>query len=271
MSTHQDSGPGTVDERGRVRTRSIVFRLAWGLLAASAFGMALSMVTLWVVVGAQGSELTLVTLIGLSLYGAAVLVSPYRRRLRWAWVLTWLLPIGFAAVGLLLPRREVGVWYLVVAAGLAIAQAVAWSGFRDGRSATVRADARSVSAARRIPFLAALAILTVVAAAGVLNAIVGYFFYAGDVGLAFLLFGATGVYAVTVLLTGYARAETWAWVATWILVGMLVAVSPFASSGAGPYYLGAGVLLAACQVAAVGRFAFARREQVAAAVVGAER
>jgi hypothetical protein len=55
------------------------------------------------------------------------------------------------------------------------------------------------------------------------------------------------IYALVVLLTGYRRGEPWAWWVTWAMVGIYGLVILYAPD-AGPYYLGAAVVMAFAQL-----------------------
>lgn len=95
-------------------------------------------------------------------------------------------------------------------------------------------------------------ILVLIAGASVVNHISGPLvgFAEGDAEvLMFLGLAAMNIYAVVVLLTGYLRGERWAWWVTWVLVGLYGLVILYAPD-AGPYYLGASVVMAMAQLLA---------------------
>jgi hypothetical protein len=65
--------------------------------------------------------------------------------------------------------------------------------------------------------------------------------------LAFFALAVGNIYALVVLLTGYRRGERWAWWATWAMIavyGITILYAP----DAGPYYLGAAVVMAIAQL-----------------------
>ena len=93
-------------------TRNPMFTVGWVILVVAAGLMTLNHLLLAVF---DPAEVTL--FLGWTLfcvYALVVIAIPLRRRQRWAWYATWLLPVGLVAAAISAP--DVAVFYYVVAA-----------------------------------------------------------------------------------------------------------------------------------------------------------
>lgn len=87
------------------------FKIGWIVLLVSAALMTLNHSVLFFAL----NEPTLFAgWAAFNLYALLVISIPFRRQERWAWLATWVLPIGLAAGGLSVPA--IGIYYIAVAA-----------------------------------------------------------------------------------------------------------------------------------------------------------
>jgi hypothetical protein len=101
-----------------ILTQPATFRLGWWvLLGISVLSVISYIVLIFVVPGLIDSFIAWATF---SLYSVIVLLIPYRRGERWAWYLTWALPVP--SIVLSLNNPDVAPAYLTVAGLMAIGQ-----------------------------------------------------------------------------------------------------------------------------------------------------
>ncbi len=101
---------------GTTQTRSTRYQVGWWILfAISALSVVSNAVLIFVQTTLVDSFIAWSTF---SLYSAIILLIPYRRDERWAWYLTWALPIPYLVLGLNNPDAAP---YYLTAAGLVIA------------------------------------------------------------------------------------------------------------------------------------------------------
>lgn len=91
-----------------------LFRAGWIVLIVGAALMTLNHVVLLFVLD---SPLLFLGFALFTLYALVVAVIPLRRRERWAWYATWLLPMGMAAAAVIdVTNPNVAIFYIVAAA-----------------------------------------------------------------------------------------------------------------------------------------------------------
>ncbi len=113
-------------------------------------------------------------------------------------------------------------------------------------------DSSTQSASYRIGWW----VLVTIAGISLLNHLSGPFLdfvETDDQTLAILAFAAMNIYALTVLITAYRRAEAWAWWVTWVMVA-LYAVTILYAPIAGRYYLGGAAAMAFAQLLTLSAF-----------------
>lgn len=108
-----------------IYTRSKAYKVGWFVLLGIAVLSVLSYVVLiFAVPGLLDSFIAWATL---SLYAAVVLLIPYRRAERWAWYLTFALPVPTIVLGLNNP--EAAPYYLTAAGLMVVSQLLTRSAF----------------------------------------------------------------------------------------------------------------------------------------------
>ena len=101
-----------------VSSRSTTQRVGWWILfGISALAVLNHAVLIFVI---PGEEVLFIGWTAFSLYSALVLYIPYRQGEKWAWYSTWILVVAFAAM--ILFDAEIGIFYLVAAGLMALAQ-----------------------------------------------------------------------------------------------------------------------------------------------------
>jgi hypothetical protein len=108
---------GQVPGSSRIAGTSITFRVGWWVL--------LVLTALFIVNHLAGT----VGFAALGIVSLSVLLIPYRARESWAWWVSWAQPLALA-VPIVLFRDGIGVFYLVVAVVMAVAQLATLSTFR---------------------------------------------------------------------------------------------------------------------------------------------
>ncbi len=124
----QLGGPHTVT-RSSPTWSSTTASTGWVvLLVISVFGALNHLLGVFAFATSEDEQLAFGMAAGVNAYATAVLLVPYRRHERWAWLLTWLEVAAFASV-LPLTSGGLGLGYLVVAAIAALAQLATLSEF----------------------------------------------------------------------------------------------------------------------------------------------
>ena len=94
---------------------NLLFKIGWIILLISAAVMSLNHLALMFFLDNP------ILFMGwgiFNLYAFVVIAVPFRHQERWAWYLTWLLPVGLAAAGFTDP--DIAIYYYVVAASCAL-------------------------------------------------------------------------------------------------------------------------------------------------------
>jgi hypothetical protein len=101
---------------------STMGRIGWVVLVViSIIGVLNHLLGVFTFASSEEEQLMFAMFAAVNAYATAVLLSPYRRRMRWAWLITWVEVAAFALV-FPLTGGGVGLGYLVVAAIAALAQ-----------------------------------------------------------------------------------------------------------------------------------------------------
>ncbi len=112
---------------------STTARIGWVvLLAISIVGVLNHLLGVLAFATSSDERLAFAMFACVNAYATAVLLVPYRRRVGWAWSITWLEVAAFASVLPLTGGGGIGVGYLVVAAVAALAQLATLPDFRSG-------------------------------------------------------------------------------------------------------------------------------------------
>jgi hypothetical protein len=111
-----------------IHTESTAFKIGWSVLTGISVLSVLSYVVLIFV--APGLVDSFIAWATFSLYSMVVLLMPYRRGERWAWYLTWALPIPSLVLSLNNP--EAAPFYVTAAGLMVIGQLLTRSAFFTG-------------------------------------------------------------------------------------------------------------------------------------------
>lgn len=121
---------GQAPGSSRIAGTSTAFRVGWWVLLVLTFLFILNHLAGTVAFANNDDErLMFVGFAALGIVSLAVLLIPYRARESWAWWVSWAQPLALA-VPIVLFRDGIGVFYLVVAVVMAVAQLATLSTFR---------------------------------------------------------------------------------------------------------------------------------------------
>lgn len=101
------------------------FKIGWGILLFLAAGNVLSHIGL--LLFDPGGDTIFLTWAAFNLLAAAILVLPYRRGEKWAWIVIWAMIIPYALI--IVFNSEVGPYYLAEAALMTISQLLTYRAF----------------------------------------------------------------------------------------------------------------------------------------------
>jgi len=93
--------------------RDFRFKSGWIILLVSAALMALNHLSLMFILD---NPTLFAGFAAFNLYAFLVILIPFRRGEKWAWVTTWLLPIGLAAPAFIAGNGAIAIFYYAVAA-----------------------------------------------------------------------------------------------------------------------------------------------------------
>jgi hypothetical protein len=112
--------------QGRPSTQ---FRIGWWALVILSAALALNHLAgiAWFSEN-DDDRLLFAVFAGLNVYALAVLLRAFRRRERWAWLVTWV-SVVVLGVTIAFAGPEIGIYYLFAAGVMAVAQLLTMSGF----------------------------------------------------------------------------------------------------------------------------------------------